>query len=275
MPQADPASQPATVGSVPYTKWYRVWERTSPKDFAQEAFVIPFIIIVIICHVWGTRKNRRYAKAWAQAHIPVLQDEFAVVGYKGVPHKPQSPGDITIDGKVFTEKSPSEYTTYATGRQNIAFVDVTMKLAKRYNPLLLFGDSLIGIFFESLAGPGEKVEIYAYGFDGQEKDLVPKIPGDSEQSEKRSKANSSAYDGFVFAIAHKNCMRKLREDRYDVSLAPTKDHQKLPEWVTVMSENAEITDMIITPDVIKAIEEVGDQFEYLIITDQPAEKPTK
>ena len=70
-------------------------------------------------------------------------------------------------------------------------------------------------------------------------------------------------------------MRLLREERYDISLILPKDHEKLPAWTTVMSEAAEITETILTPDLAKAIEEAGDLFEYLIITDQPVDKPTK
>lgn len=259
---------------MPYTKWYRVWERTSPKDFSQEAFIIPFILVIIIFHFWGTGKNRRKAKAWAQAHVPVLQSEFAVVGYSGIAQKGEPTENIQIDETLLKEKSINEFATYATGRQNMAFMDVSIKLWKRYNPLLLFADSVLSIFIESVAAPIEKVEISAYPFDGKEKDIVPPSV-DKEQPEQRSKSNNSSYDGFVFAIVHKNAMRQLRQERYDVSLTFTRDNAKLPNWLTVMTESAEITDLILTPDFIKSVEEAGDLFEYLIISDQPAEKPTK
>lgn len=77
-------AQTPGAGPVPFTKWYRVWERTSPSDFKQEAMILPFILLIVIFHLWGTKKNKRKAKAWAQAHAPVLQNEFAVVGFGGV-----------------------------------------------------------------------------------------------------------------------------------------------------------------------------------------------
>ncbi|KAL1954959.1 hypothetical protein VTO42DRAFT_417 [Malbranchea cinnamomea] len=274
-----PSGQPqtgATVSTVPYTKWYRVWERTSPKDFVQEAFILPFILFIVLWHVWGSRKNRRKAKVWVQAHLPTLQSEFAVVGYGGVPK--ESPpasfvSDLDLPESLLKEKSLNEFTTYATGRQNLAFVDVSLKLLKRYNPMLILGDWFLGLFFESIPPLIEKAEITAYAFDGKEKDLVPHAPGDVE--EPKNKSSSSSYDGFVFAIVHKSVMRQLRHDRYDVSLTFTKDNPKLPEWATVMSEAAEITDMMLTPDLIKAVEAAGDLFESLIVTDQPTLKPTK
>ncbi|KAI2076747.1 hypothetical protein LOZ37_003053 [Ophidiomyces ophidiicola] len=243
----DPRSTLEAPGSnVPYTRWYRVWERTSPKDFMQEAFVLPFIIFIVIFHIWGTRKNRSKAKAWAQAHIPVLHNEFAVVGFKSVRRGAglkdlSSSEDLMIDDSLLKENAANEFSTYATGRQNVAFVDISIQLWKRYNPAFMI-----------------------------EKDMVPAPPAEKEQL---TKGNNSAFDGFVFAIVHKNAMRKLREDRYDVSLTFTKDNAKLPGWITVMSESAEITDIILTNELIKAVEDAGDDFEYLLITDQPADKP--
>lgn len=241
--------------------------------------MLPFILFIVFFHIWGTRKNRRKAKAWAQAHIPVLHDEFTVVGYKGVRKGDNvkdlsSSDDLVIDDGLLRENAANEYATYATGRQNVAFVDVSIQLMKRYNPMYLIGDTVFGLFFESLASDNtERFEVTAYSFDGKEKELVPPPPpGEKEQP---SKGSNSTYDGFVFVIAHKTAMRKLRQDRYDVSLTFTKDNPKLPQWVTVMSESAEITDFILTPELIKAVEDAGDLFEYLIITDQPAEKPTK
>jgi hypothetical protein len=42
-----------------------------------------------------------------------------------------------------------------------------------------------------------------------------------------------------------------------------------------MSESAEITETLLTPELIQAIEQAGNDFEFLIVTDQPIDKPTK
>jgi hypothetical protein len=269
-----------------YTKWYRVWERTSPKDFMTEAFVIPFILVIVLIHLWGTRKNRRKAKGWMQAHAQPLQSEFAVIGYGGrrMPSLDdvQSSGllqalnsnDLNIPEQLMKQKSVQEFSTYATGRQNVAFVDVKLSMYKRYNPLLLGSEWLISQLFDSVAAL-ERMEATAYTFDGKEKDFVP-TPGNQglDMMETRSKGSTSTYDGFIWGIVSKLTMRKLRDERYDVSLTSTKDHPKLPNWVTVMTEAAEITDKLLTNELAKAIEEAGeDRFEYLIVTDQPVDKP--
>ncbi|KAL2369595.1 DUF1682 domain-containing protein [Blastomyces gilchristii SLH14081] len=298
-----PATQeaiPASGNARPYTAWYRVWERHSRQDFMQEAFVIPFIAVLLLLHVWGMGKNRRRAKKWAQAHLPILQSEFAVVGYGGVGGARRAPSaddvqaeglakaaaaasassgdELVVPASMLKEMSGTEFATYATGRQNVAFMDVSIKLFRWYNPLYMLGDFAVSMFFDSWPVPVERVECTAYSFDGKEKDLVPAPSAvEKELIEQRTKgaANNSSYDGFVFAVVHKNCMRKLREDRYDISLTFTRDNPKLPQWATVMSESAEITETMLTADLIKAVEEAGEDFEYLIITDQPLDKPTK
>jgi hypothetical protein len=68
-------------------------------------------------------------------------------------------------------------------------------------------------------------------------------------------------------------MKQLRDDRYDVSITTTKDNSKLPNWATVMSESAEVTDFLLTPELVKAVEQAGDLLEHLIVTDQPIDQP--
>lgn len=266
---------------VPYTKWYRVWERTQPSDFYQEAFILPFIVLVVLLHVWGTRANRRRAHGWARAHAPVLQEEFASVGFGGRrDKKPPTVEDVQASGlarlsaeemeavepeKLVKEVAHNEYQSYATGRQNIAFVDVKLSMLKRYNPLIRYGETAASFFFDSVSSPVERMEATAYTFDGKEKELVPGA----------AKVPNSSFDGFVFAIVHKDLMKRLRDDRYDLSLTTTKDHPKLPIWYTVMSESAEITDALLTPELLKVVEQAGDALEALVISDQPMDRPKK
>jgi hypothetical protein len=145
-----------------------------------------------------------------------------------------------------------------------------LTLAKRFNPLMRFGELAISLFFESMPAPVERMEATAYVFDGQEAKIAPAIAKGVGE-----KVSNSTFDGFVFAVVHKDLMKRLREDRYDLSLTASKDHAKLPLWVTVMSESAEITDTILTPELIKAITDAGDDFEALVITDQPMDQPKR
>jgi hypothetical protein len=269
---------------VPYTKWYRVWERTQVSDFYQEMFIIPVLLVAIAIHLYGTRSNKKRARGWLNAHAPIMQQEFAVVGFGG-DKAPITIDDVQSEGllksavnkedelpnpeELLKEKTASEYASYATGRQNVAFVDVKLTLLKRYNPLMRFGEALLGFFFESMPVPEERMEATAYAFDGKETKFVPsRVLGDG-------KVANSEYDGFVWAVLHKDMMRRLRNDRYDLSLTTTRDHPKLPVWATVLTENAEITETLLTPELIKAIEQAGENFDGLIVSDMPIDQPKK
>lgn len=237
---------------------------------------MPFLLVTIAVHFWGTRKNKRKAREWASAYAPTLQSEFAVVGFSGIQKPVARDGDDTSTEVVspeslLKEKSAQEYTTYATGRRNLAFMDLSVKLPKRYNPMVHIMEHVFSFFFESWPAPSETLRVTAYSFDGKEKDLVPVPAGDTSVL----KVGNSTYDGFIWAVVHKGYMRKFRQDRYDASMTFTRDNAKLPPWVTVMTESAEITDALLTPELITAIEKAGDALEYLIVTDQPVDKPAK
>ncbi len=277
----------ASPTSVVYTKWYRVWERTSPSDFYAEAVILPFVILIIGLHIWGRSTNKRKAKGWIRAHAPVLEKEYALVGFGGRKEptvdlqssdqlNPVTSDDLVIPEELLKEKTAQEFITYATGRQNVAFTDFTVTLYKRYNPGTLLIEFLLSFIFDSMKAPAEKMDATSYLFDGREKELVPaKTQQQLEAIESQAKSKNSTYDQFVFAVVHKDMMRSIREDRYDISLTSTKDHAGLPIWATTMSESAAITDALLTPELIKAIENAGDAFEYLVVTDQPLDKPTK
>ncbi|PSN59952.1 DUF1682-domain-containing protein [Corynespora cassiicola Philippines] len=280
---APPSAATSTVNQVPYTKWYRVWERVTVNDFKLELYILPFLFLVIVVHLFGTRRNRKRATNWMKAHAPTLQQEFAQVGYL----RPRpSADDVTSMGLVqatekaaaeassienmIRQKKADEFTTYATGRQNVAFVDFKLSLAKRYNPMMQLGEFALSLFFDSMPAPQERAEMTSYVFDGREAQIVPGYG----KGEGKKSANST-FDGFVWAVVHKDMMKRLREDRYDLSLTATKDHAKLPVWCTIMSENAEITEALLTPELLKAIHDAGDNFEALVVSDQPMDQPKK
>ncbi|KAI1082265.1 DUF1682-domain-containing protein [Whalleya microplaca] len=260
----------ATLGSPaptgrPYTKWYNVHERYSLSDFQAEGIILTVIAVIFTLHFIGTKLNRAKSRAWIQAHAPVLAGEFALAGFGGSPQSDQNPE------KLLKQKSLFEYATYATGRQNVAFVDVKLSLKKRFNPIMTFAETALSFFFDSFGTPEDSMEATIYPFDGREAQIVPALPG---AAELRSKDSKSGFDGFVWAVVNKDKMKKLRDERYDVSITFTKDNSKLPIWATVMSESAEITETLLTNELASAIKKAGDLFDYIVISDQPVDKPT-
>jgi len=275
---AAPGTPGAAATLRPYSKWYNVHERHSLSEFKVEGGILACIAVVLVLHMIGARLNRTKARKWAQAHAVPIASEFAVVGFDGIPAPyADKSGDELVQAlsgqqgdDILKEKSLFEFATYATGRQNVAFLDAKLTLKKRFSPIMAFMETALGFFFESVAAPDDSMEAILYPFDGMEASVVPGIPG---AGELKTKDNKSGFDGFVWAIVNKERMKQIRDDRYDLSITSTRDHAKLPIWLTTMTENAEITDIVLTPELIKAAESAGELLDYFIITDQPIEKP--
>lgn len=221
----------------------------------------------MVFHLIGARMNRNKARAWIKASAPALTSEFALVGFRGVP----TMNTETKAEDLLKEKSLFEFATYASGRQNAAFADFKLTLTKKFNPLINLIETAAGFFWDTTFEiPLDILEAFIYPFDGKENQTVPSLPGSAEV---RAKDGKSSYDSFVWAIVNKSVMQKVRDQRYDVSLTSTKDHNKLPSWLTIMGESAEITDALLTPELIAAVTAAGENFDYLIVTDQPTDKP--
>ncbi|OAQ96862.1 hypothetical protein LLEC1_04698 [Akanthomyces lecanii] len=246
----------------PFTKWYNIHERHSLSEFKVEGVILLVTAFIFIFHFFGAGSNRNKARKWMRAHAAALQSEFALVGYGRAPNAEDANPDTLLK-----EKSLFEFASYATGRKNIAFMDIKITLTKKFNPIVYLFETVGSFLVESMGpAPEEIAEVLIYPFDGKENLTVPRRRGAAEESEP--------FDGFVWAVVNKTRMQRLRDQRYDVSLTVTKDNSKLPEWLTVMSESAEVTDTLLTADLIAAIVALGDNFQYLVISDQPIDSPT-
>ena len=247
------------------------------------------MIVIIAFHIWGRRTNKAKAVAWIRAIGPALEKEYASVGFENAKNSGPSADEVQAQGlakamaesqgaakdeELMKERSAMEYVTYATGRQNVAFTDGKLMLYKRYNPATLVVEAALGFLFESMPAPRENMLLTTYPFDGRERDLVPARSQEQKDAiETTARGKGSVYDGFVWAVVHKESMKGLRDERYDLSLTSTREHAKLPAWCVVMSESAEVTEALLTGELAKALEQAGDGFEFLIVSDMPLEKP--
>lgn len=219
-----------------------------------ELLIVPVIGLTVLAHLWGSRTNRKIARRWMAAHAPLLRQEYAQVGFHKRPAastddaQSSDPSQATLSTNelelsatddLLKERSAREFVSYATGRVNVAFTDIKLSLYQRFNPVAWLAEHVLAIFLDSVTPSAERVELTTYPFDGREAEVVP-----SEEKPKSSSA--STYDGFVWAVVHKDHMKRLRDKRYDISITGTRDHSRLPSWATVMSENAEITDTLLT-----------------------------
>ncbi|KAF3313249.1 hypothetical protein TWF173_006208 [Orbilia oligospora] len=247
--------------------WYAFWLRVSPKDFITEYFIIGFLTLMVTWHFIGVSVNRKIAKKWVLKNVPLLQREYARVGFQRTLTTTEEAKEDVAAGKfvgnekdMIREESSQEFVHYTSGRMNVLSTVFNIKLKGRGNPFLWCFEVVTSFFMDSFAAPSDTVTITTYTSDGADA--------------SKTGGHNSRYDGFVWGVVNKKAMATHRSARYDLSLTKTVDTPKLPAWLTVMTESAEITDTMLTKDLIAAIEKIGNGFQYLAITDQPIDKPT-
>ncbi|RPA80908.1 DUF1682-domain-containing protein [Ascobolus immersus RN42] len=257
---ATPAAQPTPLTTIPRGPWYAVWERHSIHEFHSELYIFAFIGLIIFAHLWGTKRNKARAKKWISVHAPVLAKEFAMVGFPGDGKSNTDRPDGLETVPLLKELGPLEYVSYASGRQNIAFVNIAIQLKRRNNPIAMAIETAVGFLWDSMPATTDTAIITIAPFDGG-----------------NGTGQSTKYDNFVFGFVNKNCVRKYREERFDMSLAKTSEGTilGLPNWSLTLSEGAELTQIVKTPELIDAVKDMGSEgFEFLLATDQPIERPT-
>ncbi|KAK9369381.1 hypothetical protein V1509DRAFT_620621 [Lipomyces kononenkoae] len=218
-----------------YNWWNEIW-----------FFVI--VVAFVALHVAGNSWNKRTATKWMKSQADALRSQFFQVGFdNSVTTMETSQMPVS---KYLKRVSPVDYVFYATGRLNISLVQGKISLLTRHNLIMLVLEYALS-FLMSTEPPKDVVEFIAK-------------PTDSDKS---------SYDGFVFAIVNKEIMKRVREDSYDLSLTKTTDHPKLPVSCTVMSESAEITETLFTPELLDAVKAAESVLQYLVISDLPVDRP--
>lgn len=260
---AEPSFSPLSFASstpAPASPWYAVWERHSLSEFKSEGWILFAMAVVVIAHIWGSKRNRAIATGFIATIAPVLSKEFSQVGFS---KQAKESEDVDAD-KIVKANSNQDFVSYATGRNNVAFLNTTIKLQRRNNPVAWFIEAALGFFFEALATTSnDSVTMILCPFDGAD----PTTNGKTNSNSK--------YDNFVWAIVNKKHMRRWREERYDLSLTRTSDWESLPNWLAVMGESKEIGDTCLYNELKEIVKECGSFLEFLLVSDMPKEKPTK
>lgn len=252
--------------------WWAVWERHSLDEFYTECYILLLIGFVVGIHLWGSRRNRSIARGFLAALAPVLAKEFAFVGFsKKAEANTDGDGAASLDvDAALKDVSHMEFVSYASGRQNIAFMHTTIKLQRRHNPVAWVMELLVSFFFDSIPTPKDCITMTISPFDGNE----PATSATAGATGKSS-GGKSTFDNFIWAIVNKRNMRRWRDERYDLSLTRTSDWEGLPQWVAVMGESKEVGDLCLCQPLKDVVGECGNFLEFLVVTDMPIEKPTK
>lgn len=240
--------------------WYAVWERHPASEFQMELYILLLLVAVIFVHFWGNRRNRKISRAFVSGLSQVLSSEFAYIGFSTRPETVaiSSTADVASGSEsnknglspdiLLRGTSHTEYVSYASGRNNVMFMHATISLQRRNNPLAWFSELVLSFFFESIPEPADSITL-----------TMSPQPG--------------KYDNFIWALVNKRQMRRWREERYDMSLTRTSDWEGLPTWCAVMGESKEAGDVALYSELRHAVVDSQDFLEYLIVTDQPKDKP--
>ncbi|KAL0579687.1 hypothetical protein V5O48_002317 [Marasmius crinis-equi] len=88
-------------------------------------------------------------------------------------------------------------------------------------------------------------------------------------------ANGLPHD-FVWAVVAKNELKKIKDDRWDLTFTKTSENPNLPPYLSVMSEFADVTDNILRNSALSNVlkdPKIQPYFRSLSVTDQPRDRP--
>ncbi|KZT50433.1 DUF1682-domain-containing protein [Calocera cornea HHB12733] len=224
---------PAPAEDVPYEGIEYRWRNIVFRPGQYQAEAIVLALVVLYMLVWAIGRQINGGRARAW--------------YKT--HFPFYATQFTRPG-ILQPDGPSDYFIFSTGRRAVLSLHTTFALLTRHN--------LIDMVYDIGRGLIE--------LDYTSKDLLEL---DFRLTDDVTKP------GYVWAVMKKDEMRQLRKDRWDLSLTKTGDNKSLPSSLSVMAEAADITDSFLQGPLLAILNDptVLKYFRYLIITDQPADRP--
>ncbi|KAH8118295.1 DUF1682-domain-containing protein [Phellopilus nigrolimitatus] len=160
--------------------------------------------------------------------------------------KPESSSGVVSDGYA-------DFFVFSTGRRNVASLHSVFSLLPRHD--------LAQMAYRFVWG---MIELVYRTEDALELDF---------------KLFPSATPGFVWGVVSKDCLQKVKEGRWDLTLTRTTESPLLGGGYCVMSEYADVTETLLKAsgpfNIAKALNDpvVKPFVKSLSITDQPRERP--
>lgn len=228
-----------------------------PALFWVEGGTIGVCILFMLIHLVGKTRNRQIAERFANAALPILQEEFAVVA-----------NDDGGKGHLLWNGGKSAMM-FGSGRRGCASLQVTFDLIPRHDPL-----EMVFTFAKDIA-----MATTTSSF----RDTITltfTLPPTAD--------NVSG----VFALVNKGALQATRKDRFDLTFAKVNDADNavtsrgLSQRWAIMSEASDLTDGFLgEPDqkgvtqrsklgLVDLLEgQAGKFLDSLVLTDQPATRP--
>lgn len=209
-------------------------ERFKTHDWRLELFTLLFIASFAFLYKLGDLYNKSKVTSFLSGLRGIFEDNFALYGVG--------------DGKMYIKDSSENYSSYASGRENISKVNINFRLAPRQNAFLWAIESTFGMFMDSIVVPEDRVDIV----------ITPSVE----------------YEHFISAIASKLGMNDFRKLNYFLSLTRTADSDLLPPSFVFMSEANEFQEKTFTDKLSSALTpSMASYLKFVAFTDQPQEKP--
>lgn len=211
-----------------------VWQRAKLLNWNLEMLTLITIVVYVILYKIGDMYNQRMVNGFLLGLKPTFESNFFQYG--------------TSKTQLYVKDSSENYSSYATGRENISRVNIDFKLRPRHNIFVWILEGIMSYFTEFVQKPIDKVDIVIH----------PSAP----------------YDNFISAIVSKVGMNDYRKFNYFLSLTKTSDSSKIPESFVFMSEGNEFQDKILTSGLENALDiEASSFIRYIAFTDQATERP--
>lgn len=211
--------------------------RIKLADWRLEMFTVATILVFCVLFKIGDLYNQRKVTGFLDGVADVFKNNFHQFG--------------VAPDKLYVKDSSENYSAYATGRVNIAKVDLTFKLKPRHNLFVYLLEYALAFFTSSVQTPSDRVDIT----------ITPSLEAE--------------YDNFISAIVSKIGMNDFRKFNYFLSLTKTSDSDSLPQSFVFMSESTEIQEKLLTPRIKEALTlESASWLRYVAFTDQAIERPT-
>lgn len=210
--------------------------RIKISDWRLELITLSTILVFCVLFKIGDLYNQRKVKAYLSGVSEVFTNNFFQFG--------------VAPDKLYVKDSAENYSSYASGRVNIAKVNLEFRLKPRHNLFVLLLETVMSFFTSNVQAPTDRVDII----------ITPSSDAD--------------YDNFISAIVSKIGMNEFRKFNYFLSLTKTTDSDLLPQSFVFMSESSEFQEKLLSPEIKDALTlESASWLKYVAFTDQSIERP--
>ncbi|WOO81359.1 UPF0674 endoplasmic reticulum membrane protein [Vanrija pseudolonga] len=211
-----------------------------PAAFKFEGYMLAVLGGYVILHLLGKAYNTARAKKLYDPYVSLIKSQFTLV-------RPAVPSSSAL------------HLLYATGRRNVLALHATLTLLP-YHDII----TLVYEFAWSIIEPTADIsEGFTFGL-----------------TLGRGAAGLQGEGLGVWALVNKNSLKKVKEQRYDLSFPRLHESAAVPVTHTVFAEHSDVNDVVFKTANVGVTEVLADPvaadiLKYLIITDQPSERPMR